>query len=245
MRKLIVLLSLCFAVGNLFAQTADSSQLKSQGDQALQAKNYPVAFTKYSQYLKQTNYQDSITAFNCGVCADRTKKYDAAAKMFDVAIKKNYNVASAYVGKAVAYRNLMKNSDYIATLKEGMEVVPGNASIEKLYAIYYLKEGQAFQKSSNIDKAEESYMHVTDVSSKKWKTDALYSLGVLFFNDGALVLKKAAPLASSNPDKYKEEKATADADFKKADEYLEKAVALSPERTEIAKLLTQVKSSMN
>lgn len=244
MKKLSVLLSLCLTVTCLFAQTATPQQLKADGDKALQAKNYPVALTKYSQYLKQTNYQDSVTAFNCGVCADKSKKYAEAAKMFDVAIQKNYNVSSAYVGKAIALKNQNKNADYIATLSEAMTKVPGNATIEKLYSIYYLKEGQASQKAGSIEKAAEEYMHLTEVTSKNWKTNGLYSLGVLFFNNGALTLKKATPIANSDPDKYKAQKEAATADFKKASDYLEQAVALSPERTEIAKLLTQVKASM-
>ena len=55
MRNLLVLLSFCFLVTNLFAQTPDPAKLKSEGDNALKAKNYAVAFTKYNQYLKQTN----------------------------------------------------------------------------------------------------------------------------------------------------------------------------------------------
>lgn len=54
---------------------------------------------------------------------------------------------------------------------------------------------------------------MTTLSGKKWKTDALYSLGVLFYNNGATVLKKAAPLANSDADKYATEKAAAEADF--------------------------------
>ncbi|WP_321479681.1 hypothetical protein [uncultured Bacteroides sp.] len=244
MKKLSVLLSLCLTVTCLFAQTTTPQQLKAAGDKALKAKNYPVAFTKYNQYLKQTNYQDSVTAFNCGVCADKSKKYADAAKMFDVAIEKNYNLSSAYVGKAIALRHQKKSADYIATLSEAMTKVPGNGTIEKLYSIFYLKKGQAFQKKGNVKEAAENYMHLTEVSSKKWKTNGLYSLGVLFFNNGASILKKATPIANSNPDKYKQEKAAATSDFKKAVDYLEKAVALSPQRPEIAKLLSQVKASM-
>lgn len=107
-----------------------------------------------------------------------------------MAIKKNYNVASAYIGKASALRNLNKDSEYLATLQEAMQAAPANATIEKLYAIYYLKEGQAFQKAGNLAKAEESYKHATEVTSKKWKTDALYSLGFCSSITVRLRLKK-------------------------------------------------------
>ena len=105
-----------------------------------------------------------------------------------------------------------------------------------------VKEGQKFQQAGNIEKAEENYKHATDVTSKKWKTDALYSLGVLFYNNGADVLRKATPLASSNKEKYASEKAKADAAFKKAVDYLGEAVTLSPNRTEIKQMQDQVKA---
>lgn len=244
MRKFILLVALCCATtGSLFAQT-DPNQLKKEGNDALNAKNYELAFTKYDAFLKQTNSTDSVTAYNCGVCADKTKRYADAVKYFDIAIQKNYNLANAYVGKAGALKDMKKNAEYVATLEDGLKVAPNDKNLEKLYAIYYLIEGQKFQKANDIIKAEESYKHVTTLKGKKWKTDALYSLGVLFYNNAAVVLKKAAPLASSDADKYATEKATADAEFKKASDYLEEAVALSPERAEIKKMLTQVQGSM-
>lgn len=244
MRKFILLVALCCATGSILAQT-DPNQLKKEGNEALNAKNYEVAFTKYDAYLKQTNNSDSVMAYNCGVCADQTKRYADAVKYFDVAIQKKYNVANAYARKAGALKDLKKNAEMVETLEAGLKIAPGNKTMEKMYAIYYLKEGQKFQKTNAIDKAEESYKKVTTLSNKKWKTDALYSLGVLFYNNGATVLKKAAPLANSDEEKYAKEKAAADADFKKANDYLQEATTLSPERAEIKKMLTQVQESLN
>ena len=243
MRKFILLAALCCATGSIFGQT-DPNQLKKEGNDALNAKNYQVAFTKYDAYLKQTNNSDSVMAYNCGVCADQIKKYADAVKYFDLAIQKNYNVANAYARKDGALKDLKKDAEMVETLEAGLKVAPGNKTMEKLYAIHYLKEGQKFQKANDINKAEESYKQVTTLSNKKWKTDALYSLGVLFYNNGANVLKKAAPLATSDADKYATEKAAADADFKKASDYLKEAVALSPDRAEIKKMLEQVEESL-
>ena len=61
MKKIILLLALCFTANNFFAQTTDPNQLKNEGNDALNAKNYAVAFEKYSEYLKLTNNQDSVT----------------------------------------------------------------------------------------------------------------------------------------------------------------------------------------
>ena len=76
------------------------------------------------------------------------------------------------------------------------------------------------------------------------ETNALYSLGVLCYNDGANILKKAAPLANSDADKYAAEKAKADGRFKEALDYLEEAAKISPENENVKKMLPQVKAVM-
>lgn len=217
MKKLFLSLALCLSLGSIFAQAPDANQLKKEGDEALKAKNYEVAFTKYDEYLKLNNYQDTITIFNCGVCADKAKKPADAAKLFGMAIDMKYKMPSAYIGKAGALKDQKKNTEYIATVTEGMEAVPGNATLEKMYAVYYLKEGQKFQKANNVAKAEENYKKAAEVKSKKQKTDALYSLGALFYNAK---------------------------DYNKAVEYLQEAATVSPERAEITKLLEGAKSQI-
>ena len=129
MKKLILSLALCCAATNFFAQNADPAQLVNEGKAALESKNYQVAFTKFSTYLTQTNNQDSVIAFNCGVCADKIKKPAEALKYFDIAVQKKYNLANAYIGKAGALKDLKKNDEYVATLKEGLEAVPGNKTL--------------------------------------------------------------------------------------------------------------------
>lgn len=243
MKKLVLMAAFVMSFGSLFAQT-DANKLREEGNDALQAKNYEVAFTKYDAFLKETQNADSVTAFNCGICADKVKKYADAVKYFDIAIAKNYNVANAYVGKASALKDLKKDAEYIQAIQEGLKIDPSNKNLEKMFAVYYLKEGQKFQKANNLQKAEESYKQITTLNSKKWKTDALYSMGVLFFNSGATLLQKATPLATSEPDKYAKEKEVAIGEFKKAAEYLKEASTVSPEREDIKKVLTQVETSL-
>ena len=101
MKKLILSIALCCAATNFFAQNADPAQLVNDGKAALEAKNYQEAYTKFSTYLTQTNNQDSVIAYNCGVCADKIKKPAEALKYFDIAVQKKYNLANAYIGKAV------------------------------------------------------------------------------------------------------------------------------------------------
>jgi len=87
MKKLILSLALCCAATNFFAQNTDPAQLVNEGKAALESKNYQLAFTKFSTYLTQTNNQDSVIAFNCGVCADKIKKPADALKYFDIAVQ--------------------------------------------------------------------------------------------------------------------------------------------------------------
>ena len=51
MKKLIFLFAFCLTVTNIFAQT-DPNQLKKEGSDAFNAKNYPVAYPKFSEYLQ-------------------------------------------------------------------------------------------------------------------------------------------------------------------------------------------------
>lgn len=220
MKKLILSLALCCAASNFFAQNADPSQLVNDGKTALEAKNYEQAFTNFSSYLTQTNNQDSVIAFNCGVCADKIKRPAEALKYFDIAVQKKYNLANAYVGKAGALKDLKKSDEYLATLKEGLEAVPGNKTLTKLYTNYYLNSGIKAQKAGKLDDAEEAYKQVLTIQDNNVR--ALYSLGALYFNSGALTLRNATPLATSDRTKYDAEKAKADQDFKDAKLYLEK-----------------------
>ena len=100
------------------------------------------------------------------------------------------------------------------------------------------------QKAGKTEEAEENFKKVIPLNHKTYKTNALYSLGVLCYNDGANILKKAAPLANSDADKYAVEKEKADARFKEAVDYLEEAAKISPENANVKKMLPQVKAAM-
>lgn len=243
MKKLIPLFVFCITVSGLFAQN-DPNQLKKEGGSAFNAKNYPVAYEKFSEYLKLTDNNDSAVAYYCGIAADKLKKYAEAVTYFDIAIQKNYNTGNSYVRKAMALEAQQKNDEYVATLEEGLKAVPGNEALEKSYGVYLLKAGVNAQKAGKLAEAEECYKKVSTLNNKKYKTDALYSLGVLCYNNGADILKKAAPLANTDAEKYAAEKAVADARFKESVGYLEEAAKVSPERAEIKQMLTQVKSAM-
>ena len=242
MKKIVLLVALCLCVGNLFAQDAD--KLRDEGDAALKAKDYATVVTKYGEYLKQNNYQDTARIFNCGYAANQAKNYAEAAKYFDMAVKMNYNVDDSYVGEAMAYRNLNKTEEFLTTVKEGLKVIPdGNknkTNLEKLLYGYCIKQGQAAQKKGDLAGAEKMYKEVLAVSNKDYQSNAYYSLGAMLYGNGAKILQAATPIATSEPDKYNAEKAKADKDFKQAKEYLTKAVELDPKAENSKKILASI-----
>lgn len=202
MKKIILLLAFCLSVGNLFAQDANADKLREEGDAAMTAKNYPEAFTKYSEFLKQTNYEDAPRIYNCAVAAFNSKKYEEAIKLFDISITKKQNIDNAYTRKAMAFMNLGKASEFSTTVEAGLKANPQNTNLEKLLYNYCMKQGQIAQKAGKITEAEELFKDVLVVNNTKYKCDAFYSLGIMFYNEGAKILTEATPLATSDPDKY-------------------------------------------
>lgn len=53
----------------------------------MKAKDYATVVTKYGEYLKQNNYQDTARIFNCGYAANQAKNYAEAAKYFDMPLR--------------------------------------------------------------------------------------------------------------------------------------------------------------
>lgn len=231
MKKLFLSLALCCAATTFFAQEVDPAQLVNEGKAALEAKNYQLAFDKLSAYLTQTNEQDSAIAYNCAVCADKIKNPTAALKYFDIAVQKKYNLANAYIGKASALKDLKKNDEYVATLKEGLEANPGNATLTRLYATYYVNQGIMAQKAKKSAAAEEAYKQALTIQPEN--INALNALGSLYYSKGATTLK-------TNADQAKTE-------FKEAKGYLDKLLPLlkASNKPNHQKMITNVETMLN
>lgn len=241
MKKAILsfLLVSLFSVGSLFAQE-EADKLRDEGDAALKEKNYAVALEKYSKFLEMTNYEDAARIYNAGISADQAGNHEAAVKYFGMAIEKGQNTENAYIGKIKALRELDKTAELKEAAEAGLKAFPGNKSIESMVYSYFMKEAQAEQKKGNIAKAEELFKEVLTVSNDKYKGNALYSMGALYYGKGAKALQAIHSLATSDPEKYKTEKAKTTADFQKAKEYLEQAVAASPDNANAKKTLDSV-----
>ncbi len=243
MKKIaFLILSVLFAA-NVFAQDPGAAE-KNAGNDALKAKNYAEAFKNYEAYLKIVNYKDNATVFNTAYCANKIKNNAAAEKYFDMSIKNKYKAASAYLGKAQAQKNQNKEAEMLTTLQEGLKAYPGNMKLETMYATYYLREGQKFQKAGNEAKAAENYSKITSLTNKSFKSQGYLSLAALYFNNGAKILQDATPLANTDKAKYEAEKAKAMNDFKKAKDNATQAQGLDPASQDVKDLLKQITDAM-
>ena len=146
-------------------------------------------------------------------------------------------------GKAMSLRSQDKAADFTATVEAGLKANAQNANLEKLLYAYCMKKGQAAQKAGKTEEAEELFKDVLVVSNAKYKGNALYCLGVMFYNAGAKILADANPIATSDPDKYAAEKKKADAQMAKAKGYLEQAVALNAADANSKKILDAINAA--
>ena len=183
--------------------------------------------------------QDAEKLRDEGDAALKAKNYPEAVAKYGEYLK-----LTEYTGEAMAYRNLNKTEEFVSTVEAGLKALPGNANLEKLLYSYCIKQGQAAQKKGDIAGAEALYKNVLIASNKKYQEGALYSLGAMLYNQGATALQKATLLATSEPDKYKAEKAKADAQLKEAKEYLDKALALNPNNANVKKLVDAIAATL-
>ncbi len=242
MKKVLVfILVSCFTL-SVFAQ--DAAELKNAGNEALRLKNYAEALVKFEEYFKVMEGKDEATVFNAAYCANKIKNYGKAVKLFDESIQNRYKVASSYAYKADAYKRLKKYSEMVVTLEEGLKAVKANPKLEKMYSINFLKEGLKYQKAGNVEKAADNFEKVLNVTNKKYKSDALFSLGTLYFNNGARIIQKATPLANKDKAQYDAAKAKAKVEFEKALTNLNNALTIAPSREDVKSTLAEVKKVM-
>lgn len=237
-------MALSLGIGSAFAQDDATAKLKQEGDAAYNAKDYATVVTKYGQYLEQTQYKDTATIYNTAFSALQASKYDDASKYFDMCIKNNYNTLYSYIGKAQALKAANKDADYVATLKEGLKINVGNASLEKMLFAFDINEGQAAQKAKKYGVAEDLYTEATTLSNKSYQEMGNLCLGSLHYMQGATTLNAAAKLGNTASAAYKAEKAEADASFKKAKTFIDKCLALNPQNANAKKISSSLATLM-
>jgi len=144
-------------------------------------------------------------------------------KTLNKGIEKYPNASGALVVENINYYiQKGQKKEALEYLEKGIKVSPNNP-------ILYYNRGIIYDNDSalqNKEKAIESYKKTIALDSTYF--DAYYSLGALYFNQGAAKNDEANNVDPDDFKKYKLIKAEADADFKKALPYLEKAHQLRP-----------------
>ncbi|WP_372751069.1 tetratricopeptide repeat protein [Labilibaculum sp.] len=240
MKKIILIIAVCLSAVGVFAQSA--AQFKNDGNTALKSKDYKSALANYEKFLgAEDTVDDPALVFNSGYCAIKIKDYAKAELYFGQSIENNYKKSTAYYYKSIAQKNQKKSEEMVSTLEEGIEACPTKKSkLVKALAKHYLIEGQKAQKANEFEAAQTLYQKAATDKSK-YQADALFSLGTLYYNQGAKIMQAATPVANTEPEKYKEESVKANSFYQKAIVELNKAKTIAPSREDIASTISTVK----
>ncbi len=151
MRKLVVLLILCFSFSVLHAQKVEI--LKSEGDKAYNTKQYALALSKYEKALTAWGSKpaDNAMIFAMGACAYNVKDMKKSRKYIDMTIAAGYNLDMAYQYRACIMLAENNPEGYVKTLYEGLAKVPNSKAMKESLAKHYYEEGNKhYHKGKDI-----------------------------------------------------------------------------------------------
>ena len=166
MKRLVVIVMICFCFSCLYSQNAVS--LKNEGNKALSAQQYGIALLKFEGALKVWGNKpaDNAMIFSMGTCAYRLNDMKKSLKYIDMAIAAGYNLDMSYQYRACIMKAQNNTDGYCATLKEGLAKVPASKSLKESLAKYYYSEGSNhYHKGSDILKNTNEKLHAGKYTS--------------------------------------------------------------------------------
>lgn len=203
--------------------------------------------------FKEETPVDTVIMYNVGITAANAKMYEKAIGYFRECIKHDYNGGASYGQIVSAYQELGDTLKSVEMMKEGFEKYPEEQAILFALINYYIEQnnsqeainyldkaigkeidnptlyfakGSALEKLGRAEEALEVYNKAIEVDPEF--ANAYYNIGVYYFNKGVSQGEIANAIPTNKPALYKEEKAKADEEFKKAVPYMEKAMELDP-----------------
>lgn len=238
-----------------------------EGVNSFKSNKYEDAFKNFKYALKVSdmpifkNRVDTAIMFNAGIAAQNMKNWEEAAKYYEMSAKHDYGGARTYILMKNAYFQTGDTTKAVEALKEGFNKYPGNknmiASLINHYLLntdhpeealdfikeakkqhpdnaqYYSAEAQIYDKMGKVEKAKESYKAALERDPDLFM--ALYNLGVLYFNEGVDIVGKANQ--TKDDAEYKKLRDKANAKFKQAIPYMEKAHEAKPQETSVLSTL--------
>ena len=117
---------------------------------------------------------------------------------------------------------------YLASGKSKEALEPLNLAISKddKNPELFFARGSIYDKLGDTDKAKADYLKAIELNPEDF--DAYYNLGAMYFNSAADLANKANSIAPGKQKEYDEAKSKAEAKFKEAQPFLEKAFQLNP-----------------
>lgn len=200
-------------------------------------------------------YVDTLMLYYAGLSAQLIGDYDNALKYYEKSIKYQlFMDGNVYYNAYDACKTMEKAPEGLKYLEDGFVKFPKNQNI--LYSLidYYLQRGENpdkiidyidqaneneenatlyFAKATlldnlgNFDGAIENYMKAVELDPEYF--DAVFNLGVIYFNRGVGILDEASKLPPKEIEKYDELIVKSNNEFKKSLPYMERALEISPD----------------
>ncbi len=219
-------------------------------ESVLEIQSLPVMIEK-----DQEQAVDTPIIFNAALTAYNAEKFDKAIEYYTQTAEYGYNAARSYLYLSRCYENKNDTITREKMLQKGFMAYPedeallfelinfylltvndANKAMEYLdmaiskddnNASIYFAKGTLLEKLERADEAIKVYLKAVEINPDYF--DAYYNLGAIYYNKGVQQVDVTNAVPADEPEKYEEEKAKIDIEFKKAIPYLEKAIELKPD----------------
>lgn len=241
--------------------------LSNAGRVAYEEDNFEMAMAGLlgaAKFGEVIGLKDSVMYFFGGIAAYNAKQFAVAEEAFNKCVELNYNMAESIGYLAKSMKETGKTAEAEARLKEVVAKYPNDLDVLIQLTNFYIdnnrnedagnaisaalkldpnnialvyNSGIIYETMGKMDIAEAAYLKSLEL--KPDYTDALYSLGVFYFNRGADANNIANDLPYGDP-AYDKTIAESKEFWGKALPYLEKAALAEPEDLIILESLKQV-----
>ncbi len=213
---------------------------------------------------------DSNVYLNAGVFAEKAGQKAKALKYYQAALDRKLQKAQIYISMANIMKSEKDTAGALATLAKGRQVFPSEKAFVVEEVNIYLASNNSSKAIEMLSKAIEMdpknsslyfalgkcYDDLKDENNavlyykKSFEVDptyfdGYYNLGIMFFNNGALIANAANKVPTKDVKKYDELKKKSQATFKIAQPYLEKALELQPKDNNTLLALQQLYANIN
>lgn len=228
-------------------------------EQILTIENTPVYKDESPELV------DTVIIYNAALSAYNANRYDKAIEYYKKAVLYKYNGAQTYERLTESYLSKKDTTGALEIMYQGLKEYPGYTPIlvqlinvyEKRNNIaeamryvdlaisneprnesFHLFKGILCDRMNYTEDAIKSYLKAIELKSDHF--DALFNLGIVYYNLGVKQIDVANKVPSNQSEMYESEKNKADLEFKKALPYLEKAYELKANDRSLLEALKNV-----